>query len=107
MLLSLKWSRFMPTIKLVDEGTELQVVDKTQPLAKHPYFCAWCQKEALENEGKPFANFDVVPKIKHKERYVRVVYKIRGKFESDHICLDCWCGLPENGDDKEPSATSA
>ena len=77
----------MPTIKLVDEGTEIQVVDKTQPLAKHDYACAWSDP----NKGEPHV-------IKQGQRYVRVVYKLKGKFESDHICLDCWCGPQSNGE---------
>jgi hypothetical protein len=82
----------MPTIKLVEDGTEIQVVDKTQPLAKHDYACAWSDP----NGSEPHM-------IKQGQRYVRVVYKLRGHFESDHICLDCWCG-PEEANDKATSS---
>jgi hypothetical protein len=56
--------------------SEPQVISKTVPLADKDYRCCW--------ELKPP---HLIPK---GERYVRVVYKIEGEFQSDHICLDCW-----------------
>jgi len=79
----------MPTVKLVEDGTEIQIVDVTRPLAQHNYHCAWCQREPKQWE---------LGKIEKGRRYVRVVYKLKGKFESDHICLDCWCGPEANGE---------
>jgi hypothetical protein len=60
-------------------GEEVDVVDKTRPKANKDYTCVW-------SSDKPH----VIPK---GDTYVRVVYKLNGKFESDHICLDCWCGV--------------
>ena len=63
-------------------GVEVDVVDKTRPKAAKDYPCVWAGP---------------TPHTIHKgETYVRVVYKHEGKFESDHICLNCWCGVPDN-----------
>ena len=69
-------------IYLTGQGEEVQVIDKTRPRAAKDYQCCWAS-------DKPH----IIPK---GSSYVRVVYKKEGKFESDHICLDCWCGIPEN-----------
>jgi hypothetical protein len=68
----------MSTKITLDDGREatFESVDKTRPIADKDYPCAW--------QIKPPHT------IRKGSRYIRVVYKIDGKFESDHICLDCW-----------------
>lgn len=61
------------------DGSPIQVIDKTRPLAKEDVPCAW--------------GHDHPHIIRQGERHIRVVYKVNGRFESDHICLDCWCGV--------------
>lgn len=68
-------------VYLTGEGEEVQVIDKTRPKAGKDYECVWAG-------AKPHT-------IRKGDTYVRVVYKKEGKFASDHICLDCWCGIPE------------
>jgi hypothetical protein len=68
-------------------GQPIQVVDKTRWTAKREYECAW--------------SHDNPHTIKKGETYIRAVYKLDGRFESDHICLNCWCGVPENATESE------
>lgn len=63
---------------VIGEGEVIDVVDKTRPLAKEDVLCAW--------------GHETPHIIKKGEQHVRVVYKVNGNFESDHICLTCWCG---------------
>lgn len=67
---------------LASTGVEVDIVDKTRPRAAKDYPCVWAESD------KPHT-------IRKGESYVRVVYKHEGGFESDHICLNCWCGVAE------------
>lgn len=73
-------------IKLADGREALfEMVDKTRPIADKDYECCWQIKP-------PHA-------IKKGQRYVRLVYKIDGDFQSDHICLECFTVKPEETQD--------
>jgi hypothetical protein len=68
------------TVNIGEASGEIEIVDKTRPKALHDYECCW--------------GWDKPHTIKKGDRYVRVVYKrlTDGSWNSDHICMDCWCG---------------
>ena len=71
-----------PTMIILEDGRRMALMDKTRPVAKHTYICAWSN--------------DHPHMIRAGETYVRAVYKIDdGELQSDHVCLTCWCGVPE------------
>jgi hypothetical protein len=56
----------------------IQITDITEPVAQKDFECCWPHDPAFI--------------IRKGRKYVRVTYKDKrtGKFESDHICVDCW-----------------
>ena len=65
-------------MKIITENgpVNFEHVDKTLPNALHDYECSW-------GHDKPHT-------IKKGDRYVRVVYKVNGQFEMQHVCFQCW-----------------
>lgn len=55
----------------------IEIVSVTKPKASHEFPCVWARDGHTIPKGK---------------KYVRVVYKNKetSKFESDHVCVDCW-----------------
>jgi len=71
------------TLEIDGRIVEIEIVDKTRPLADRRYQCCW--------------NLKPEHWIEKGERYVRMVVKVNGEFRSDHVFLECFTTPPENG----------
>ena len=69
-----------------ENETSIQIVDKTHPRALHDYQCSWGDDTIKKGQG-----------------YVRVVYKMDGKFAMQHVCFECWFRVKDEETKDEPS----
>ena len=73
---------------MTDETLNIQLVDKTHPKALQDYVCS------AGDDGHI---------IKKGDGYVRVVYKMDGKFAMQHWCFECWFRVKDEEKKDEPT----